>query len=157
MEPRLSLTDVLHQGEVLLERLGDLETTMSAPWSVRALAFSRNVSLWHSICFLDLSAEALNFPLVTTTHSGRSRPYSILPHFTVCLGRCHISILRGLSQQHCLFAPLRLHRASCWHVSDVVQRAHFRLRLLLEVQLLVLDFDIASPWLVFYIRFRATL
>lgn len=37
--------DVLRQGEVLLERLGGLETTISAPWSVRALAFSRNVSL----------------------------------------------------------------------------------------------------------------
>lgn len=44
-EPRLSLAEVLRRGQVLLERVGGLETTISAPWSVRALAFARNVSL----------------------------------------------------------------------------------------------------------------
>lgn len=44
-EPRLALAEVLRRGQVLLERVGGLETTISAPWSVRALAFARNVSL----------------------------------------------------------------------------------------------------------------
>lgn len=32
------------------EKTGGLEMTVSAPWSVRAVAFSRNISLWDSIC-----------------------------------------------------------------------------------------------------------
>lgn len=47
MVPRLSLTEVLSGGEV--EGL-PAQTAKSAPWSVRAFAFSRKVSLWDSIC-----------------------------------------------------------------------------------------------------------
>lgn len=47
MVPRLSLKEVLGGGEV--EGL-PAQTAISAPWSVRALAFSRKVSLWDSIC-----------------------------------------------------------------------------------------------------------
>lgn len=131
---------------------------MSAPWSVRAFAFSRNVSLWDSICFLYLSLEALNFPLVTTAQgSGHRRPYAILLQGAACLLRSHLSVLRGGRELPWLRAALSLHCSSCWRVSHIVQRTHFGLGLLLEVQLLVLDFDISSPWLMLNICFRAAL
>lgn len=53
-----------------------------------------------------------------------------------------MSTLHQCSRAHCT----HLHCSSCWRVSHVVQRTHFGLGLLLEVQLLVLDFDISSPY-----------
>lgn len=60
-------------------------------------------------CFLYLSLEALNFPLVTTAQgSGHCRPYAILPHLTACRGRRHLSVLRGWRELPWLRAPLSL-------------------------------------------------
>lgn len=59
-------------------------------------------------CFLYLSLEALNFPLVAPAQGGgRCRPYAILPHLTACLGCCHLSVLRGRELPG-LRAPLSL-------------------------------------------------
>lgn len=60
-------------------------------------------------CFLYLSLEALNFPLVTPAQgSGHCRPYAILPHLTACRGRRHLSVLRGWRELPWLRAPLSL-------------------------------------------------
>lgn len=100
-----------------------------------------------SICFLDLSLEALNVPLVAPG-AGSRWPHAVLLRLRAVRGA-----RRELPRLH---APLGLH-GSCRRVSHVVQRTHFGLGLLLEVQLLVLDFDISSPWLVLDIRFGAAL
>lgn len=105
-----------------------------------------------------MSVEALHFPLLGAAQAAQARPHAVLPQRG---GRGHRARPRprsvGRRELRRLRAALRLDSPSGRRVSHVVQRSHLGLGLLLEVQLLVLDFDISSPWLMLDICFRSTL
>lgn len=134
---------------------GDWVMMISAPWSTRALAVSRKLSLWLSICLVGKEGETDprsqgqnpgpdNVHLISPP-STLPISLDLFPAFIVLFNKYFNLTLKFLTVK--VNVKLRYHDIpSSRHVAGIVQGADLGVSLIFEIQLHVLDTNVSSPW-----------